>query len=121
MKKSLWLGLSLLFSSSTLICCGLPIILVSMGLGATFVWLTSQMPWLITLSEHASLLFIIALICLIFSGIWIQRQATHCPIDPIQRAACQRMLTINRVTWWISLSLMLAGFFFKYILQYLVY
>ena len=50
--------LTLFASTGTLICCALPIILVTLGLGATVVAFTNSFPFLITLSLHKGWVFI---------------------------------------------------------------
>jgi hypothetical protein len=58
LKKNLWVSFFSLFTSmSTLICCALPALLVSIGLGATMIGLVSTFPSLIWLSENKALVF----------------------------------------------------------------
>ena len=47
-----WGWLILFASTSTLLCCALPILLVSLGLGAVVVSMASSLPFLVTLSQH---------------------------------------------------------------------
>ena len=44
---------SLLFAGGTLVCCALPSLLVSLGLGSTVAALVGAAPWLVTLSQAA--------------------------------------------------------------------
>jgi len=50
--------LTLLFSGGTLLCCALPILLITLGLSGAVVFLTNSFPWLVTLSHHKVWIFI---------------------------------------------------------------
>ena len=52
--------LALFASTGTLICCAFPILLVSLGFGATVAAITSSIPVLITLSQYKVWIFIIS-------------------------------------------------------------
>ena len=75
--------LSLLTSVSTLICCALPALLVSIGMGATIVSLTSVFPWIIIISKYKIYIFIFAGLTLLISSyiFWLERNSP-CPVDP---------------------------------------
>jgi len=82
---------SLLTSSSTLICCALPATLVALGSAATLLSLVTAFPQLIWLSEHKAWLFGVAGLMLLVAGwmLWRARLAP-CPIDPPLAAMCAR-------------------------------
>jgi hypothetical protein len=105
--KQLSLAFVGLFGSlSTLICCALPALLVAMGLGATVAGLTTQMPWLISLSQHKEWLFAISFALMSLSAFSLYRaRNAPCPIDPIQRIVCQYGRRIS--VWAISISFVL--------------
>lgn len=101
LKKSLASNISLvvpffsLFTSfSTLICCALPALLVSLGMGATLMGLVSNFPALIWVSEHKTLVFSSSFIMLAGSLV-MQYRARNlpCPLDPELARAC----TVGRV------------------------
>ena len=52
--------LSLFTSLGTLLCCALPSLFVLFGLGATVATVLSDVPWLVTLSQHKHWVFIVA-------------------------------------------------------------
>lgn len=60
--------LTLFASAGTLVCCALPIILVTLGLGATVAALTSSFPILIKLSQHKEWVFAFSGAMLMLSG-----------------------------------------------------
>ena len=62
---------TLLSSFSTLFCCVLPALLISLGAGAVMMGLTSNIPQLALLSVYRSELFIFSGIMLTISGLSI--------------------------------------------------
>jgi hypothetical protein len=116
-KKSLLVpGLSLMTSVSTLICCALPALLVTLGAGAALAGLVSTVPQLIWLSAHKGAVFAVAGIMLAIAGVlqWKNRNAP-CPADPAQAAACKKL---RQISWWIygiSVVIYATGFFFAFI------
>ncbi len=59
-KTDLFSILSLFTSFSTLICCALPALLVTLGMGAVLAGLVTSLPFLVTLSNYKELVFGIA-------------------------------------------------------------
>ena len=109
--------LSLFASSSTLICCALPALLVALGAGAALSGLVSAFPQIVWLSEHKVALFVFAGLMLAASGAmqWVNRQAP-CPIDPRLRDACLRTRKVSRRVYGASVGLYLVGGFFAFLL-----
>ncbi|TAG27133.1 MAG: hypothetical protein EAZ37_06385 [Burkholderiales bacterium] len=109
--------LSLFASSSTLICCALPALLVALGAGAALSGLVGAFPQIVWLSEHKVGLFIFAGFMLAASGLlqWINRNAP-CPIDPALRDACLRTRKVSLRVYWVSVAIYLIGGFFAFVL-----
>ena len=107
-------------SLSTLICCALPALLVSLGLGAVLAGLASNVPALIWISEYKLQFFIAAAAMLALNGfiLWKNRNAP-CPIDPELRDACISGRKFSRNMYFLSLGIYLIGFTFAYVLPYL--
>ncbi len=103
--------LALFASSGTLICCALPITLVTLGMGATVASLTSTFPLLVTLSEHKIWVFAFSALFLLLGGVALYRPGRHCPADPALAAACERAQRWGRRIWWLSVVLFGIGFF----------
>src|SRR5262245_53761699 len=83
---------ALVASSTTLVCCVLPAVLVSLGAGAAVVGLVSAVPQLIWLSEHKALVFGTAGALLAISGIVLwQARKLPCPVDPALARSCLRL------------------------------
>jgi hypothetical protein len=100
---------------STLICCALPALLVSLGLGFVVAGLVSNIPGLIWISENKEIVFGLAGAMLLLNGIllWRQRNAP-CPIDPALRQACLKGRKLGKVIYFASLAIFAVGFFFAF-------
>ena len=103
--------LALFASSGTLICCALPIILVSLGLGASVAAMTSNFPFLITLSQHKLWVFAFSGLLLAVSTWLSYRPGQSCPTDEQLARHCQRAKTWNRRILWSSIVIWCIGFF----------
>ncbi|WP_018410828.1 hypothetical protein [Methyloversatilis thermotolerans] len=114
-------GLSLLASSSTLVCCALPALLVALGAGATLVTLTTRFPQLIWLSEHKLAVFGGAATMLVLATIaqWRAR-ALPCPVDPASALACARARRVSACVHALSVLLFAVGTFFAFIAPWLL-
>jgi hypothetical protein len=109
--------LSLFASSSTLICCALPALLVALGAGAALSGLVGAFPQIVWLSENKVGLFIFAGLMLAASGAlqWFNRNAP-CPIDPALRDACLRTRKMSLRVYWVSVGIYVVGGFFAFVL-----
>jgi hypothetical protein len=107
--------LALLTTTGTLVCCALPIILVSLGMGATVAALTSNLPFLITLSENKIWVFGISGALLALAAWLIYRANNSCPVDPKLAVQCMKTQVWNRRIYWFSVTLWLIGFFAAFV------
>ena len=110
-------SLSLFTSLGTLICCALPALLISIGMGASLASFVSAFPWIIFISKYKIQTFILAAVLLVFSVylFWQGRNAP-CPSDPVQAKICSKLRFINLIMLFISLVIYLVGFFFAFII-----
>ena len=115
-KQTIMPFLSLFTSLGTLVCCALPALFVTLGAGATLAGLVSNAPWLISISEHKPIVFCIAGLLLLGTGIlrYINRNAP-CPIDPATAKACTKLRNISKYIYWFSVIIYGVGFFFAFI------
>ena len=102
---------TLFASSGTLICCALPIILVTLGMGASVAALTSTFPFLIVLSQHKIWVFIFSGLMLALSAWFIYRPNQSCPTDPYQAKICITTKSWNKRIYWFSVIIWSSGFF----------
>jgi hypothetical protein len=112
-KKALGYA-SLFFSFSTMICCALPALMVSLGAGATLVSILSTVPQLIWFSEHKGWVFGVAGSLLLLNGVARLVIAPSCPTDPVLAAACQRAQKLSSLVFYGSLVLFHVGAFFAF-------
>lgn len=117
LQTGFWTSLVSLFaSSSTLVCCALPALLVALGAGAVLSSLVSAVPQVVLLSEHKIELFIFAGLMLTASGAlqWRNRTAP-CPVDIKLRDACLRTRKIAVWMYGISVAIYLIGGWFAFV------
>jgi len=107
--------LTLFVSTGTLLCCALPILLVSLGFGATVAAITSSIPALITLSQYKVWIFIVSGVLLAGSSWFIWRTSNKCPIDPVAANLCQHAQKWNRRIWFLAGTIWCIGFFASFI------
>ena len=106
---------TLFASTGTLICCALPIMLVTLGFGATVAAMTSSFPILVTLSEHKAWVFAFSAVMLLLSLWLMYRPGRSCPTDPHKAAACARAQRWNRRVLWTSIVIWNIGFFAAFV------
>lgn len=120
-RGGLWSSLASLFaSSSTLVCCAIPALLVAIGAGAALSSLVSIFPQVVWLSEHKEALFGFAGLMMIGSGAlqWRNRSAP-CPIDPALRDACLKTRKTASIVYAASVVLYLIGGWFAFVQPWL--
>ena len=120
-RGGLWSSFASLFaSSSTLVCCAIPALLVALGAGAALSSLVSIFPQVVWLSEHKAELFGSAGLMMIGSGAlqWRNRSAP-CPVDPALRDACLTTRKIAGNLYASSVVLYLIGGWFAFIQPWL--
>lgn len=120
MFRKLTSFLTLFTSFSTLICCALPALFVTLGFGAAFAGLIGNVPQLIWISEQKVYLFGIGGVLLAFGGLmqWKSKQSA-CPIDPKLAAACGTTKDWSPRIYIISLGLYLVGAIFAFVIPLL--
>ena len=101
---------TLLLSAGTLVCCALPILLVSLGLGASVAALTSAAPWLVALSAYKSWMFALSGLALASGAFLLYRPGRTCPADPQLAALCARADRWNRAVLAVAAALWVIGF-----------
>ena len=108
--------LSLFASTSTLLCCALPALLITIGAGAVMAGLTAAVPGIMWLSANKGPLFIASGVLLSASALmqWRARNAP-CPADPEQAAACNALRVLSRRILIVSSAVYATGVFFAYL------
>ncbi len=112
--------ISLIASSSTLICCALPAVLVSLGAGASFASLIATFPFLITLSEFKIYISLFALLMILIAGYSTYRvKRLPCPSDPELGKICLQTRQRSQYVYYFSLCLFLCASVFTYIIPHI--
>ena len=107
--------LTLFAASGTLICCALPILFVTLGLGAAVAAVTSAVPFLVTLALHMTWAFAGSGLMLLASGWLLYRPGRACPSDPELGRLCERAQRWNRRIHGVSAAIWGIGFFAAYL------
>lgn len=115
-KPRKWGALILFTSISTLLCCALPILLVSLGMGAVVASMASNIPWLITLSMHKGWVFAGSGFLLLLGGWALYRPGITCPTNPEYAKLCDTAQKWNRRFYWSSLVILCIGAFSAFVL-----
>tara|TARA_R110002167_G_scaffold365860_2_gene591692 strand:+ start:13188 stop:13652 length:465 start_codon:yes stop_codon:yes gene_type:complete len=103
--------LALFTTTGTLVCCAIPITLVTLGMGATVASMVSNFPFLVILSLYKSWVFGISGSLLALSAWLMYRPGRSCPVDPKLDALCNKTQVWNRRIYWFSVVLWCIGFF----------
>lgn len=112
---------SVLVSSSTLICCTIPALLVAIGAGAALAGLVSAVPQLVWLSAHKLLVFGSAGVMLVIAGVLQWRgRSLPCPADAKLAAACTRVRRTSNWLYGVSVAFYLTGALFAFVLPRLM-
>jgi hypothetical protein len=114
--KSYLRWLTLFVTSGTLLCCALPILLVTLGFGAVVASLNYKIPGLVILAEHQSWTLMLSAILLIFLAWIIWRPNQTCPSDPDLARQCQQAQKWNKRIFGLSVAIWVIGFFFSVLL-----
>lgn len=107
--------LTLFTSTGTLICCALPILFVTLGLGAAMAAVTSAVPFLVTLALHKIWVFTGSGLMLLISGWLLYRPGRACPSDSELGRLCERAQRWNRRIHGISAAIWGVGVLAAYL------
>lgn len=111
-----WGWLVLLTSSATLVCCVIPIVLVSLGFGAAVAATYGSLPFLTFLGVHKEWTFTLSAIVLLAAAWALFRPGRTCPADPELARACEAADRWNRRLLKIGAAIWAISFFAAYLL-----
>lgn len=115
-KSSLFFStFALLASSGTLVCCALPIILVSVGLGSVLVALNVELPFLSSLANYKIWVFLFSGGLLLISAWQLYITRNLCPVDLKLAASCKRIKKWSTRLFISAAFLWVIGFIAAYI------
>ncbi len=110
-----WAWLVLFTSATTLVCCALPILLVTLGLGAVSASLFANLPILVTLAQYKAWMFAGSGAVLMLTAWLLFRPGRACPADPDLAKQCDRAHRWNTRFFWASGVIWLVGFAAAYL------
>lgn len=106
-----WGWLVLFASTTTLVCCALPILLVSLGFGALWATIYANFGAIGFVSQHKLWFFIGSAALLLFATYALYRPGRTCPSDPVLAVKCQaaelwnkRLLVASGILWVVGMS-----------------
>ena len=107
--------LGLFASMGTLVCCALPALLVTLGMGAALAGFIGAVPWITGIATYKEELFTVAGILLALSALMQWRgRLSPCPADPAKAKACLRLRKASWIILIFSICIYLIGFFFAF-------
>lgn len=116
-KTKKWGAILLFTSIPTLICCAIPILLVSLGMGSVVATLyNDQLPILQWFGVNSALTFLISGAILFFSAWLIYKPNRSCPTDPELAKACRNAHKWNIRFFWLAATIWLVSAFTAFIL-----
>ena len=121
-RQTILPSLSLFTSVGTLLCCALPALLVTIGMGSALAGIISAAPWVTALSTYKTQLFVVAGI-LILLAIFLHWKAKNapCPADPRKAKACGQLRTFSTIILGVAATMYLVGIFFAFIAVHVFY
>ena len=114
-EQGRWGWLILFTSSTTLVCCAMPILLVSLGFGALSASIFSTLPFLVTIAQHKEWIFMLTAVLLAAAAWVVFRPNRACPTDPELATQCESAHRFNKKALIVSVSLWLIGFAAAYL------
>ena len=103
--------ITLFLTSTTLLCCALPILLVTLGFGFIAAAMSYNIPGFSFLAEHKILTLTFSFLFLLFLAWIIRRPNQSCPIDPKLAQACAGGKKWNKRIFILSVIIWSLGFF----------
>lgn len=126
-NESIWFqtfipSLTLFTSFGTLVCCALPALMITLGMGTTLVSFVGMFPYITLISEYKDTLFIITAILIILGFFFqIRSRNVSCPTDQYKADLCNKLRKISWIMLIFSSVLYITGFFFAFLAIYIFY
>jgi len=120
-NESIWFqtvipSLTLFTSFGTLVCCALPALMVTLGMGTTLASFIGMFPSVTFISYYKELIFIISGTFIVLGFFFqIRSRNISCPTDQFKADLCNKL---RKISWFMlisSLIIYLVGFFFAFL------
>lgn len=121
-RQTILPSLSLFTSVGTLLCCALPALLVTLGMGAVLAGLVGSMPWITVISDYKKSVFAVAgLLIVLAAALQWRARGAPCPADPVKANTCRKLRKVSWIILGVSATLYVVGFFFAFIAIHVFY
>jgi len=120
-KQQRW-GVLLLFASTpTLLCCALPIIFVSLGMGSLVASIyIDKLPWLQWFGMNSLLTFSISGLILLISAYFLFKKKRSCPLDSKLSQICNNAQKWNIYFFYLASSIWLISALSAFVLPLVI-
>lgn len=116
MKDKLLSVFTLFTSSATLLCCVLPAAVAAIAGGAAVAAMISNFPFLITISQYKTLIFIAAGFFIVVNALFVFRPKSSLVCAVTGGKGCEITGKFSKVLLIMSLVIYIVGAFFAYAL-----
>jgi mercuric ion transport protein len=106
---------SLFASSSTLLCCALPMLLVAFGFGAASASLFATLPFLLTMVEYKAWMFVGSGLLMVAAAALLYLGKGSCPADPELARQCNLVRRWNTRALLVASAVWIVGFSAAYL------
>lgn len=105
----------LILNGGVMLCCVIPAILVSLGLGSTLATFLNHYPIFIKISEYKNYIFIFVFLILIINGfILYTNKNRSCDINSLEQE-CTEVKSVSLILYYLSIVIYLISLFLSYI------
>lgn len=115
-KESALAIVTLVATSGALFFCTLPILLVSLGVGATVATVATKVHLMLFLGEYKFWIFLTTGALLLLSDVLTRRKSIEYPNDPEAEKISRKLTKLNQILFWISACIWSVSFFAAYLM-----
>ena len=126
-NESIWFQtfiplLTLFTSFGTLVCCALPALMVTLGMGTTLASFIGMFPSVTFISNYKEPIFTISGMFIILGFFFqIRSRNVSCPTDQFKADLCNKLRKMSWIMLIFSSIIYLIGFFFAFVAIYVFY
>lgn len=104
----------LISNGGVMLCCVIPALLVSLGLGSTLATFLSDYPIFVKVTKYKDFLFLFAFVTLIINAIIIKKNKNKmCDINNLEKE-CSEVKTVSEKLYYFSLFIFIISLYLSY-------
>ena len=107
---------ALFLSSTSLFCCALPSLLVTLGMSSVVIFLTAHFQILVSISEYKFMLLLISGVLIILAQLQINQIQQKCAWQKGGENVCASFVTVQKTILFVAKILWSIGFMTGYLL-----